>query len=362
VHVASLELTDFRSYESLAITLSPGINILTGKNGQGKTNLLEAVGLLSVAKSARGATDTEMVRWGADGAALAAGLVDADADMLQMELRPSGNKRVAIDGAPLATVSELVGVLRTVQIAPEAIDRLFRSASGRRRMLDILIAQIDRAYLKALIGHRNTVAQLNALLKKKGTSTDELAVWEHQVAARAVDVVRRRHAVAADLSAALGTYFGALFGESSIEVRLSSTLPVDDTDGALEACVEALAAARPQSRRRGFVSKGAHRDRVDVLLRDREIERHASQGQVKGAYLAWKMAEGDVIEGATGTRPVWLVDDPFSEMDRTRALRAFEMLADRGQVLLTTARDDDLGMEEWDCARWRVESGTIERL
>ncbi len=362
MHVTSLELADFRNYRSVSVALSPGVNVLAGGNGQGKTNFLEAAGLLSVAKSLRGATDTEMVGWSAKESVLTGHLADAACDRIEMSLRPPGRKRVSVDGAPLASISDLIGILRTVQLAPDAIEDLFRSASGRRRMLDMLISQVDRTYLRALIRHRNTIAQLNALLRQQKSSSDELGVWEEQVSVAAVEVVRRRRSVVERLEPAICGHFAELFGGVSIEMRMRTTLPVDDSDGAVDACARALAEARPRSRQRGFVSKGAHRDRVEVLLGGRNIEEHASQGQFKGAFFAWKIGEGDVIEEIAGVRPVWIVDDPFSEMDRARALKAFEMFSGRGQVLITTARDDDLGIERWDCTRWRVESGTIEQV
>ena len=359
--MASVELVDFRNYRASSADLSLTMNVLVGENGQGKTNFLEAIGVLSVARSLRGATDAEMIRWGAPESRLACDVVSAAEQRLEMRIPLTGRKQVAVDGAPLTGLSELIGTLCTVHLAPEAIDGQFRSPAGRRRMLDVLISQVDHTYLLALKRHRSIVSHLNALLKQARPRLDELELWERQLATAAAEIVRRRRAVLKRLEPAATECFSALFGADRLGVRLRSTMPVDDTSQAVEACAEALAKARPQALRSGFVAKGAHRDRVEVLLDGRDIESHASQGQIKAAYFAWKTAEGAVMEQVADARPVWLIDDPFSELDRTRALRLVEGFAGRGQVLLTTARDDEMGIDRWDCARWRVKNGTIRK-
>jgi len=359
VHVASVELSDFRNYRNASVALSATLNLLAGDNGQGKSNFLEALGLLSVGKSIRGAMDAEMVRWEADEGRLACVIADGTASRLEMRLRPGERKEVRIDGAPAETLADIVGILRTVHVTPDVIDDQFRSPSGRRRMLDILISQIDRNYLRALKRHRAVVAQMNALWKRADPSPAELEVWERHLATVAVDIVRRRQEVIERLRQAADQHFGALFDAGRLDMRLRPTLPVDDSPDAVERAARALAQARPQAERAGCVTRGAHRDQIDVLIDDRPFEEHASQGQVKGAYFAWKLAEGDVIEQTAEVRPLWLVDDPFSEMDRTRAFRLLDAFRARGQVIVTTARDGDLGLEGSGFARCMVDHGRI---
>jgi DNA replication and repair protein RecF len=373
MHLTALELIDFRSYARAMISFEPGVNLIVGANGQGKTNLLEAIGLLSVGRSIRGANDADMVKWDAETALIDGRIAENGGAKLTMRLRPGQAKEVSIDSAPLATLSELVGMLRTVHMTPDTIDQGFRSPSGRRRMLDMLISQVDRAYLDALKRHRQVVANVNALCKRIGDDPSsarevEIEVWERQLAEVAVEIGRRRAAIVAALNTAAQTRYAALFDDAQLELRLRPSLPVEtEGDGErvsdadrVDSAARVLATGRDRAVRSGFVTRGAHRDRLEVLVNGRDIESHASQGQIKGAYYAWKLAEGDVIASETGHEPVWLVDDPFSEMDRERALSLLDAFRERGQVLLTTARDEDLGLGRFGFATWRVHNGTLE--
>jgi DNA replication and repair protein RecF len=373
MHLTALELIDFRSYVRAMISFEPGVNLIVGANGQGKTNLLEAIGLLSVGRSIRGANDADMVKWNAETALIDGQIAENGGTRLTMRLRPGQAKDVSIDGAPLATLSELVGMLRTVHMTPDTIDQGFRSPSGRRRMLDMLISQVDRAYLDALKRHRQIVTNVNALCKWIGDAPSsareaEIEVWERQLAEVAVEIGRRRAATVDALNTAAQTRYAALFDDAQLELRLRSSLPFEtESDGErvsdadrVDTAARVLAAGRDRAVRSGFVTRGAHRDKLEVLINGRDIESHASQGQIKGAYYAWKLAEGDVIASETGHEPVWLVDDPFSEMDRERALSLLDAFRERGQVLLTTARDEDLGLDRFGFAIWRVHNGTLE--
>lgn len=366
MHVTALELTNFRSYAHASISFVPGINLIIGANGQGKTNLLEAIGLLSIVRSIRGANDGDMVRWDAETATIHGILTSRGETRVSMELRPRAAKDVTIDGAPLTALSELIGILRTVHMTPDTIDQGFRSPSGRRRMVDMLISQVDRGYLDALKRHRQIVANVNALCKQygEGASHDrdvEIEVWERQLAEVAVEIGMRREAVVGALNTAAQAHYATLFDDAQLEIRYRPSLPLDAANSA-DSAARILADGRERAIRSGYVSRGAHRDQFEVLVNGRDIETHASQGQIKGAYYAWKLGEGDVIASETGREPVWLVDDPFSELDRTRALSLLEVFRERGQVLLTTARDEDLGLEQFGFATWRVHEGALERV
>ncbi len=369
MRVASLRLAEFRNYHAAALELSPGMNLVAGANGEGKSNLLEALSMLSVGRSFRGANDRDMVNWDADAASVSCSLVDgpgeggeAPADRIDMEIVPGGRKQVRIDGAVIETLSDLVGMVRTVHLSPEVIDDQFRSPSGRRRMLDVLISQADRTYLAGLKRHRHVVQNLNALYKRSGTGNAEFDVWERQLAEAAVELAAKRRDVLATLEAAMAHRFETLFGGRALSIRVLATLPdEDDRARSVDAATAALRGSREQAFRRGYVTRGVHRDRIDVELDGREIETHGSQGQLKGAYFAWKLAEGEVLAGLTGQRPLWLVDDPFSEMDRERSLSLLDTFAGAGQVILTTARDPDLPLDVPEIARWQVQDGTIAR-
>jgi DNA replication and repair protein RecF len=353
-------LSDFRNYPSASASFDPALNIVYGANGQGKSNLLEAVGLLSIGRSMRGATDGEMVKWGQPSSTVSACVAEASARRVELTIVPGERKRGTIDGADLGGLSELVGIIRTVSMAPDMIEQQFKSAAGRRRMVDVLISQIDRAYLNDLRRCRQIVTQIGAVYRQPQSDATQCEVWERQLATVSLEIARRRQVVIRELREAVGQQFQHLFGAGRLEITMRTTLPLTDEADSIDRAAEVLREGRIVARKVGFVMRGAHRDRFTALLDGRDIESHASQGQMKSAYFAWKIAEGDYIAQETGSNPVWLVDDPFSELDKQRSLALLALLESRGQVLLTTARDDDLGLPTRGFVRLRVSDGTIE--
>ncbi len=239
MYVASVALHDFRNYHSASLELAPAATLIIGANGQGKSNLLEAIGLLSIGKSVRGAPDAEVVRWGTPGSRIACELVGTAASRLEMQIEPGQRKQVRADGAALSSLSDLIGIMRTVHLAPDVIDYQFRSPSGRRRMLDILISQIDQGYLAALKRHRRIVQGINALCKHEQPDASVVDVWEAQLAWVAVEIMSRRNEVLKALQQAAQRYFEGLFRSESIEIKMRTTLPADgeDEDELRNACL-----------------------------------------------------------------------------------------------------------------------------
>jgi recombinational DNA repair ATPase RecF len=192
------------------------------------------------------------------------------------------------------------------------------------------------------------LAQLNALCREPTPDGAELEACQTQIASTDREIA--------------GNCYGLLFGRPDLRLRLRGILDSDEGDvpGAETPHVRALRAARPQAIRRGYVTKAAHRERFERYLSGREIETHSWQGQRKGAYDAWQLAEGDIMHEKTGERPLWLAEDPFNEMDRSRALRPRGPFCDREQVILTSPRDADLDLETRGFARRLVHDGVIE--
>ena len=240
MHIAALDLTDFRNYRSASVALAPGLNLVTGANGQGKSNLLEAIGLLSVGKSFRGANDGDIVRWDTGRAVVSCRLDDGPVERIEMAISQAERKQITIDGAPAQPLSELLGVVRTVHLSPEVIDQQFRSPAGRRRMLDMLISQGDREYLTALRRHRQVLQNLNALWKTGGPADTELDVWELQLAREAVLIGNRRRRTLHDMEPALARRFGEWFSGHALSLRVHESLPTDAPQDAVGACAEAL--------------------------------------------------------------------------------------------------------------------------
>jgi len=361
VHLTSVQLRDFRSYRSASAVFAPALNIVSGENGQGKTNLLEAIRLISVGRSFRGATDGEMVSWGQPSGTITGAIDDGPVRQIVLTIAPGERKQGTIDGAALNGLAELVGVLRTVAVSSDEIEQQFGSQTGRRRMIDVMISQVDRGYLTELRRCRTIVAQLNAVYRDPANDDALCDVLERQLAETSLRINRRREAFFHDFCRAVEGHFSRLFGTGNLVLESRPTLPGKGELSDLDHAVDVLRESRHSARRAGFAVRGAHRDRFRVLLDGRDIESHASKGQVKIAYLAWKLAEGDFIERETMCSPVWLIDDPFSELDARRAVALLVSAEQRGQVILTNARTDGVEMlRNGHAHHLRVHDGIVE--
>ncbi|HOM57437.1 MAG TPA: hypothetical protein PLG27_06795, partial [Candidatus Latescibacteria bacterium] len=228
-------------------------------------------------------------------------------------------------------------------------------------MIDVMISQVDRRYLTELRRCKTIVAQLNAVYRDPANDDALCDVLEHQLAEVSLRINRRREAFFRDFCGAVEGHFSRLFGIGNLVLESRTTLPGDGDMSDLDRAVDVLRESRPSARRAGFAVRGAHRDRYRVLLDGKDIESHASKGQVKIAYLAWKLAEGDFIQRETTRSPVWLIDDPFSELDAKRAAALLASTEQRGQVILTNARTDDVGMlKNGPAHHLRVHDGIVE--
>ena len=382
MRVERLRLTDFRNYRELNLTLPGGLVIFSGRNAQGKSNLLEAVSLIATTRSFRTATDREAVRWDAAGRfARIVGDVVRRQDRLEIEVilaeaveesasapadarapTPAFRKRVRVNGAPRRAM-DLVGLAPVVVFAPTDLDLVIGGPSDRRRLLDLTLCQTNRQYCRTLSQYQKVIAQRGALLRRirdRLESPQSLDYWDDQLTRLALPVMRERAAflarataVAARVYARLARADGALDIEGDIEEAPESEAPTPELrliyrpsyQGALtgdeEADARAMRAALEGVRRRelaqGANVLGPHRD--DVAFFDGEIDlaTYGSRGQQRSVALAVKLAELEYIEAATGEQPILLLDDVLSELDAQRREDLLLAVRDLDQTLVTTA-------------------------
>lgn len=382
MRVERLRLTDFRNYRELDLTLPGGLVIFSGRNAQGKSNLLEAVSLIATTRSFRTTTDREAVRWDAAGRfARIVGDVVRRQDRLEIEVilaeageesvspgaderapAPAFRKRVRVNGAPRRAM-DLVGLAPVVVFAPTDLDLVIGGPSDRRRLLDLTLCQTNRQYCRTLSQYQKVVAQRGALLRRirdRLESPQSLDYWDDQLTRLALPVMRERAAflarataVAARVYARLARADGELDIEGDIEEALAGESRAPELrliyrpsyQGALtgdeEADAQAMRAALEGVRRRevaqGANVLGPHRD--DVAFFDGEIDlaTYGSRGQQRSVALAVKLAELDYIEAATGEQPILLLDDVLSELDAQRREDLLLAVRDLDQTLVTTA-------------------------
>ncbi len=338
----TIELVDFRNYASLSLEVPPGVTVLVGANGHGKTNLLEAVGYLANLSSFRGAADAVLVRNGAEAAVIRA---EAERDrrrlLIETEIRTRGRNRTMVNRQPLRRSRDLLGALRVSVFSPDDLELVKGSPGGRRRYVDELAVSMDPALDVRRTEVDRILRQRNALLKQaRGKLSDDvaatLAVWDTKLAEAGEALGRMRAAVVEALAPVLWAAYEALAGGGR---RTSIRYEPIWTKVGLAA---ALAEARADDLRRGVSTVGPHRDEIDLGLGGDPARTHASQGEQRSIALALRLAGHRLVTDATGSSPILLLDDVFSELDTSRRDALLANLP-VGQTLMTTAADVPAG-------------------
>jgi DNA replication and repair protein RecF len=361
MHLAWISLAEFRSYTALEWTPDPGVNVLVGHNGAGKTNLLEGIGYLSTLRSFRGAPDEAMVAVGADSAFVRGEVVDGDSSsVIEIELRRRGGRRALVNTQRLARAADLLGHVRLVAFLPEDLDIVKRGPSYRRDFLDDLAVQLWPGSHVDQAEFDRALRQRNAFLKHGGGDDVTLSVWDERLSQAGGKVMARRaravHAVLTYLADAHATVAG---GAASVGVEYRSdwggTLDIDVSSGELAAALASeLAARRRQDRERRVTTAGPHRDEPVLLLDDRDARYQASQGEQRTIALALRLASHLAIGEVAGVSAVLLLDDVFSELDPERA-GALTGALPSAQTFVTTAHPQDVPLP----GRWWTVSGGV---
>jgi DNA replication and repair protein RecF len=329
-------LTDVRSYESAEIDLAPGLTALLGDNGQGKTNVLEAIGWLATLSSFRGAPNEALIRRDAAQAVIRAeGEREGRAILIEAELVATGRNRVLVNRQPLKRARDLLGVLRVTVFAPDDLELVKGGPSDRRRYLDDALVASHPRYDALRAEVDKVLKQRNALLKGAGGRLDEsgaftLDVWDAKLAESGGALASARRNLLDRLGPVLSsTYDAVAHGSAEVTARYVA----DWEHAGLDA---ALAAARKDDLRRGVSTVGPHRDEVELAIGGLPARTHASQGEQRSLALALRLAAHHVITDVTGSAPVLLLDDVFSELDPDRSDALLANLPP-GQTLLTSA-------------------------
>ncbi|MEY3733127.1 MAG: replication/repair protein RecF [Actinomycetota bacterium] len=369
VIVRHVSLADVRNYESLEVGLAPGINALVGPNGQGKTNLVEAVAYLSTLGSHRVATDAPLIRHGAERAIIRADVVREDRSLLlEIEITPGKANRARINRAPVAKTREILGILRTVVFAPEDLALVKGDPSERRRFLDDLLVQRQPRLAGTRSDYDRVLKQRNALLKSSGaarrSNIDEvvrtLEVWDDQLAQLGAEIITARRELTSALAPlATAAYQALVPGSDSIAMRYRSKIDDVDAGDTASALLAEMDRRRKEELDRGITLVGPHRDDVDVSLGSTPVKGYASHGESWSAALALRLAAYDLLTSESGA-PVLVLDDVFAELDSRRRAHLAERVADAPQVLITAAVADDVPAA-MSGAWYDVLEGTVTR-
>ena len=394
MHLTRLALTDFRSYPELSIELGPGVTTFSGPNGEGKTNLVEAIGYLATLGSHRVATDAPMVRHGAERAVLRAAVTGAQGSALvEIELNPGRANRVRLNRAPMPRPRDVLGALRTVLFAPEDLALVKGDPGERRRFLDELLVATAPRYAGVRADYERVLRQRTALLKSAGAKghlrgaareamTATLDAWDGQLARAAAPLLAGRMHLVAALRPQVAAAYEAVSGDpagqaSAMSYRCSAADepgsgppgpgdagpadggPADDAAGLEAVMLKALAGVRASELDRGVCLVGPHRDELELSIGRLPARGYASHGESWSLALALRLASFALLrEGRED--PVLLLDDVFAELDTGRRDRLATLVADGEQVLITAAVPADVpGVLTG--ARFNVSAGVVSR-
>ncbi|CUR62327.1 DNA replication and repair protein recF [metagenome] len=379
MHVAHLTLHDFRSYADLDVALEPGATAFIGRNGQGKTNLVEAIDYLSRLSSHRVATDTPLVRAGAEQAIVRASVVkEGRTALLEVELNPGRANRARINRSPLPRPRELIGLVRTVVFAPDDLTLVKGDPSDRRKFLDdLLVLRVPR-----LAGVRSDydriLKQRNSLLKTAGVARggsrdaamSTLEIWDDNLARVGAELLGARLRLVEDLRPYLGKAYeavarGASRDDADLDYRAS--VEVAGADDLQQALLDAVAARRKDELDRGISLVGPHRDELLLTLGTGPdpsdlrlpVKGYASHGESWSFALALRLASYDLLR-ADGDDPILVLDDVFAELDVERRNQLAQLVAGAEQVLVTAAVAADVP-EALQGVRFLVADGQVTR-
>lgn len=348
MHLTRVKLVNFRNIELLEIVPRPGINLISGANGAGKTSLIEAIFFACTARSFRAAADDLLLRKGTDVVRLEVeGELKGGTAAIEIAWGKSHRRQIKIDGVKVARVAELFEYFHAVSYIPEDVELIYGGPAVRRRLLDLYLSQADRTYLKDLLEYNKILAQRNALLKAFEISDDEpadlemLDLWDQQLANVGAAINAQRVAMLAVTKPKLAQYHSAIAGGTAeLSWAYESSVPGDGVTA--EALRQKLASGRKRDLYLGSTGHGPHRDDVAITLQNEETRGYASQGEAKSMALAIKFAVFDFLTEKLGDAPILLLDEITSDLDPKRLESLMAMLPQLGQVFLTTAKPDQL--------------------
>lgn len=362
MRIIRAKLKSFRNYASCGFEPCAGVNVLLGDNGQGKTNLLEALYLCCAGRSHRTRQDRELIQWDAEFASVQLQAERRDGSHeVEVILPVSGKRRIKIAGRDAARSGELMGHVTGVLFSPEDLRTVKDGPSERRRMVDMTLAQLRPAYYYALQRYNRALKQRNELLRAAAANPgmiSTLDMWDEQLAAAGSELMRHRRAYIERLAvAAEETYREIAGGREQLQLRYQPSVTMGDD---VQSNLDALFAAREGDVRRMITSVGAHRDELMLAIGGRELRSFGSQGQQRTAALSLRLSELAVMREELGEWPVLMLDDVMSELDPSRRRQLIGRL-EGIQTIVTCTDEDDLAGAQIGAA-WRVSGAEIHRL
>lgn len=363
-----ISLEYFRNVKSTELHFSDGVNILIGDNGEGKTNLIEAVSFASVGKSFRGADDSEMINFEASEAFVSVDFKDSiRRQNIVIRMNKEKPRQVEVNKVKIRRMSDMVGTLSTVIFCPEHLAIIKDGPSMRRGYLDVAISQLRPVYIASLSRYNQILKQRNKLIRlaeeDRKTFDETIDFWSEQLAAEAAVISSFRAGYIHRAAAHVAEFFKEMTGDKEVPVISYAGSSHDneefyrDRTAVKKKYMELLSASHEREIGAGTTLWGIHKDDIEVMLNGRPARIYASQGQQRSLALALKLTEGEICREERGEYPVFLLDDVLSELDRGRREYLINEIKNRQVIMTTCERLECCGAEVIN-----VKKGNYERV
>lgn len=390
MQIKHLTLADFRNHLATEVEFHPGVNLFSGDNGQGKTNLVEAIHYLATLSSHRTAGYLPLIRWDAESAIVKCKVSHAGRDvLLDLELSKNNKNRAAVNKSATSRIRDILGYVQVVTFAPEDLDIVKKDPTNRRKFIDDLLVQLTPRYSGVISDYERVLKQRNALLKSarsnsvKGAALSTLDAWDAQLVSLGSQLICAR----GQLMRRLGPLVSEAYKEIAVTrneptIRMRSSLlgntpsayPDEEESDAFEYLddfdldsvsnlfAKRLEQLRPKELERGLTLCGPQRDDLVLLLNQMPAKNYASHGEGWSYALSLRLASRQLLrqDGNFGD-PVLILDDVFAELDAKRRQKLAELVSDNEQVLITAAVAEDVP-EQLKARMFHVEQGTVSLL
>jgi len=362
VLITNLNLNNYRSYTTLDLTLDPGVSIFVGKNGEGKTNIAEAVLYLTFLSSHRASGNTPLIKLGNQSAYIRAKVKYPEREILvELEINSDKANRAKVNQNQVRSQKEIFGIVQTIYFSPEDLDIVRGDPSERRRFIDQLLTLRSPRIAGVISDYERAVKQRNSLLKTRA-SADALNPWDKQVAELGGELITLRMLALDELKPIFNQVYKDISDTKPAEIVYKSSIEnpsLNQSDNS-EKIMERLVNNRGAELDRGVTLTGPHRDDLLLILGDHAVKGYASHGESWSIALSLKLATYNLLK-SDGLSPILILDDVFSELDEERRERLAEIAKGADQTIITVAVENDLP-KSITGTKYLVRSGAVSKL
>jgi len=362
VHLSHLSLKNFRSYSELNLPLAPGITIFLGRNGEGKTNIVESILYMAFLSSHRTSGDLPLVKLGESAAYTRAKIQHPDREVLvELEINAEKANRARINQNPIRSQKELFGLLQCVYFSPEDMDLVRGDPTERRRFIDQILTLRSPRMAGVISDYERSVRQRNALLKTRASLTS-LEPWDQQVAKFGAEIIAARLSLLTEFNPYFSKIYANISAEKPAHITYKSSIdnPSVNSQENYSALINTMAERRNQELDRGLTLVGPHRDDLILNLGDHLVKGYASHGESWSIALSLKLAAYELLI-SEGSKPILILDDVFSELDEERRTQLISLAQSAEQTFITVAVEGDLP-KDLTGTTYLVKNGSVKLL